>query len=245
MFNRASFDLDKKKSAELLASDNSLKERAVGVLVEAGKYNYAYQFTWLDTPVIQLPQDLFVTQEILFKTKPDVIIETGIAWGGSVLFHAGVLELIGNGRIIAIDQNLPEHIKSGIMSHPFSHRITLIEGDSTDSSIIERISNLINAQDKVGVFLDSNHTHIHVLNELRAYGPFVTKDQYLTVYATAIEHLPEPEIRTKPWGHGNNPLTAINAYLDETDKFEIDINYDKKLLCTFANRGRLICRRNN
>jgi cephalosporin hydroxylase len=240
VFDRVDFESKKKQAANLLSQNVGIKKRAMDLLVDANNYMYSHQFTWLDVPVIQLPQDLFVTQEILFKTKPDLFIETGIAWGGSVLFHAGILELIGNGHLIAIDRVLPDKIKEEIAKHPFSKRITLIEGDSTDPSVLKKVSELVHGNKKVGAFLDSNHEHFHVLNELRAYGPMVTSGQYLTVYATAIEFLPEPRVKNRPWGHGNNPLTAMHEYLKENKNFSIDTQFENKLLSSFAPNGRLI-----
>ncbi len=193
-------------------------------------------------PIIQLPQDILITQEIIWQCKPDLIIETGIAWGGSVVLHAALLELLGNGQIVAVDSALPAHVKAEIMKYPFSKRIHLIEGDSVDMATIEKIKERYVSPDKtVAAFLDSNHTHDHVLKELRAYGPLVTPGQYMTVYATAIENMPRSSYRKRAWGPGNSPLSAIEAYLGETNRFQVDSFLDMKPLCTFAPKGRLKC----
>lgn len=242
VFDRKSFEEAKAKAALSMGQDAQLKNRALSNLADAVEYRYAHQFTWMGAPVIQLPQDLFVTQELLVKTKPDIVIETGIAWGGSVLFHASVLQLLGNGILIAIDKTIPKEIKSEISNHPWSDRIILIEGDSAHADTLAKVKSQIKNGSKVSVFLDSNHEHTHVMAELNAYGPLVTHGQYLTVYATSIEFLPEPQAQTRPWGHGNNPFTAVRDYLKYSDRFEIDSKIDDKLLGSFAMHGRLLCK---
>lgn len=242
MFDRDSFEEKKTKNAALLGSNEGIHRKALDLIVEAEKYDYAYQWTWLGMPIIQLPQDVFASQEIYWKTKPTVIIETGIAWGGSVVFHAAMLSLMGGHRkVIAIDRVIMPHIREEIMKYPFSACITLIESESTDEAIAEAIKGHIAEGDSVSVFLDSSHDHDHVLRELNLYAQFVTVGQYMNVYATAIEKMPVLEHRKRSWGTGNSPATAIESFLAANKRFVIDSNLDKKVLGSFITGGRLIC----
>lgn len=240
-FDRIEFERQKLVSIKSQSKDPALKKLANEFVLESDKYGYAYHWTWLGLPIIQLPQDILITQEIIWQCKPDLIIETGIAWGGSVVMHAAMLELLGNGHIVAVDSALPVHVNAEIMKYPFSKRIHLIEGDSLDIATIEKIKSFVSPDKTVAVFLDSHHTHDHVLKELRAYGPLVTPGQYMTVYATAIENMPRSSYRKRTWGPGNSPLSAIKAYLGETNRFQVDSFLDMKSLCTFAPKGRLKC----
>lgn len=210
-------------------------------LVAADGHDYAYQWTWLGMPIIQLPPDILAIQEVIWQTKPDVIIETGVAWGGSIVFYASILELIGSGVVIGVDRVLPDGNRSEILKYPFSHRIALYEGSSTDTDIIAAVKSHIDADKDVMVILDSNHTHDHVLAELRAYAPLVTARQYLVVTDTIIETLPGHAHRPRPWGPGNNPKSALDQYMKETDRFEVDTYIDAKLLTTFCPKGYLRC----
>jgi len=238
MFNRRELEEANAAKMSQMACDKALYQSAMDLLVRSDRYRYAYQFTWLGMPIIQLPQDILVTQEIFWRTQPDVVIETGIAWGGSVILHASLMELRGGaGRVVAVDQVLLPHIRERIMSYPFSHRIELLEGNSADPRIVAKVRGSVRTTERVAAFLDSNHTHSHVLAELHSYAPLVTVGQYLTVYATAIEQIPAS--RPRPWGLGNNPWTAVEAFCKEDDRFTIDVDVDVKVLGSFAPRGRL------
>lgn len=240
-FDRKAFEALKASNVEAQAKDQTLMQLAYEFVAESNKYDYAYQWTWLGLPIIQLPQDILISQDLIWRNKPDIIIETGIAWGGSVILYAAILELIGRGQVIAIDTTLPEHIKEEIKKYKFSNRITLIEGDSIKPETIEEVRKYLKPGKSVSVFLDSNHTHEHVLNELRAYGQMVTMGQYLTVYGTAIDTLPPPAHRKRTWGPGNSPLSAIKKFLQETGRFQVDEYINKVPLCTFSPEGRLKC----
>lgn len=217
---------------------------------------YAYNFFWLGVPIIQVPQDLQALQEIIWETKPDLIIETGIAWGGSILFSASMLSLletcnvIENGHVIGIDIDIREHNKKAILEHPLSKKITMVEGSSIDESTIKKIEKMAEGK-RVMVCLDSNHTHDHVLAELKAYAPLVTKGCYCMVGDTGVEILPEDMTSDREWGRGNNPRTAVIEYLDDLNnkeiydnnnelvKFEIDEYIQDKLLITGSHGGYL------
>jgi cephalosporin hydroxylase len=241
MFIRPEFDADIQARAQAMSRDEALQSIALSFVAASDKYNYAHQQSWLGLPLVQLPEDILVNQQIFWADRPDVVVESGVAWGGSVVFHASLMALAGKGRVLAIDKFIPEHVRIEIMKFPFSERITLIEGDSVSHDVVGRVRREIAKGDKVAAFLDSNHCQSHVLSELRAYAPMVTKGQHLTVYATAIESLPENMHRPRPWGHGNNPLTALRQFLAETNRFIIDPQLATKELVTFAPQGRLLC----
>lgn len=224
--------------------DNESLERAWQLFHrELVKTKYAYNFKWFGIPVLQVPQDLQALQEIIWEVKPDLIIETGIAMGGSLMFNATMLTAlescgeIKNSKVIGIEINLYPKNKKAILTHPLSKKIIIIEGSSIDSKIIKEVEWLSRSR-KVLVCLDSNHTHEHVLAELRAYAPFVSVGSYIIVNDTGIEDLPRGTTANRPWGKGNNPKTAVWEFLKENDNFVID-DIDKKLIMTGHPSGYL------
>ena len=217
--------------------NNSLKKSAKKFMAESTVPKYSYNFSWMGRPIIQYPQDIVAMQELIWDIKPDLIIETGIAWGGSVILYASIMELIGKGRVVAIDKVLPDKNRDAIAAYPFSSRISLIEGSSLDVDVHSQVQSLIRKDDTVMVMLDSNHTHEHVLEELRLYGPYVSRDQYLVVSDTVVERIPEQKHRKRPWGPGDNPGTALASFLEEDGRFERDTNVNNKLLATFTPGG--------
>lgn len=241
MFDREKLEEDKFESAFKQAQDVELQSDALRFVINSDKYGYAYQWTWLGLPMIQLPADILVTQEIIWKTKPDVIIETGVAWGGSILMYASLMQLYGRGNVVGVDLNLREHVVDKIMSYPFSQRVHLYKGSSTEVGVVEKIKSHIKPGDKVMVILDSNHTHQHVLDELRLYAPLITVGQYLVVSDTVVEDIPTQVHRPREWGPGNNPKTALIQYLKEVDNLKIDEYINAKLLTTYCPMGYLKC----
>jgi len=202
-------------------------------------YRYTYNFRWLGRPVIQFPQDLVALQEVVWDTKPEVVIETGVAHGGSLVFYASLLELLGGDRtVIGIDIEIRPHNRVAIEEHPLAHRITLVEGSSVERSTVDRVAALVRGR-RTMVVLDSNHTGEHVARELELYAPQVSPGCYLVVLDTIVERLPKSLYPDRPWGPGNNPMTALDAFLAANDAFEIDQEYDDKLLFTVAPRGYL------
>lgn len=217
--------------------------------------NYSYNFTALGRPIIQYPQDIVAIQELIWNVKPDLIIETGIAHGGSLILSASMLAMIElceatqrettldprnvQRKVIGIDIDIREHNRKAIMAHPLSNRIELLQGSSVDDEIVAVISAKARAAKNVMVFLDSNHTHAHVLAELRAFAPLVTIGSYCVVFDTIIERMPLAAFPDRPWGRGNNPMTAVETYLTENSDFEIDTAMDAKLLISVAPRGYL------
>lgn len=195
--DRATFEADKRVHAVAMAQDDTLAERALDVLVRSDHHNWSYQWSWLGVPIIQMPPDVIAVQEILWETRPDVIIETGVARGGSLILYASILELIGKGRVVGVDIDIRPHNRDSIERHPMSRRIDLIEGSSVDGETLARVQKLIPAGASVMAILDSNHTHDHVLDELRLYGPQVTRGQFLIVADTVVERIPAQGHRRK------------------------------------------------
>jgi cephalosporin hydroxylase len=193
-------------------------------------------------PIIQFPQDIIAMQEIIWRVKPDLIIETGIAHGGSLIFYSSMLELIGgNGQVLGVDIDIREQNRKEIEQHPMFKRIAMIQGSSTDENTIKQVYEFAKGRKRVLVGLDSNHTHEHVSNELQLYSPLVAKESYLVVFDTVVEDMPENFFRDRPWGKGNNPKTAVREFLATNDRFIIDKEIENKLLITVAPDGYLRC----
>jgi cephalosporin hydroxylase len=233
----------KKETIDRIQANNSnelLLRSAQAFNIESNSAQYSYNFSWMGRPVIQYPQDLLAMQELIWKVKPDLIIETGIAHGGSLIYYASLLELIGHGSVIGIDIDIRDHNRKAIESHPMFKRINMIEGSSIDPSVVQQVKAIAQDKNRIMVSLDSNHTHEHVLQELRNYSPLVSIDSYIVVFDTIVEDLPANYFAQKrPWTIGNNPKTAVRSFLKENDQFEIDHAIDNKLLISVAPEGYL------
>ena len=243
--DRPAFARQVRAKSEALGRDRQVFDAAVDVLHAADKYDYFYLWSWMGVPIIQLPADIIATQEVVWATKPDVIIETGVARGGSVLFMASLLELIGKGTVIGVDIDIRAHNRDSIERHPMAKRVVLIEGPSTEPATLAKVAAAIPADASVMVVLDSDHSRDHVLAELRTYGPLVTKGCYLVVADTILGHFDAnqtPRNRSKVWIKGNEPLSALEAYLKETDRFEVDPVINGKLILSSSPGGYLRCR---
>lgn len=219
--------------------NKDLQKAAQVFMEESMASKYSYNFSWLGRPIVQYPQDMIAIQEIIWKTEPDLIIETGIAHGGSIIFYASILELIGKGEVLGIDIDIRKHNRLEIEKHLMFKRISMIEGSSISKEIIAAVENDIKGKKSVMVLLDSNHTHDHVLRELDIYSAFVTKGSYLIVFDTNLEDMPDGVCYDRPWGKGNNPKTAVREFLQNNDRFEIDKTIENKLLITVAAGGYL------
>jgi cephalosporin hydroxylase len=237
--DRKEFEESKRVNATAMATDVDLQERALGVFRESDKHDWSYQWNWLGVPIIQVPPDIVATQEVIWEHRPQFIVETGVARGGSLILYASILELIGEGRVIGIDIDIRDHNRESIESHPMSKRIDLIQGSSIDAGLMADVAERIKGAERVMVILDSNHTHSHVLDELRLYAPLVTQGQFLIVADTIIEDIPAQEHRPRPWGPGDNPATALKAFLEENDDFEQDPFINAKVLVTSSGGGYL------
>ena len=226
----------------VMGRDTDLKQLVLDFIRGSAPYKYIYHFSWLGRPIIQFPQDIVAVQEIIWRIKPELVIETGIAHGGSLILSASILELLGgNGHVLGIDIDIREHNRVEIERHPLFKRITMLQGSSTDAKVIQQVREIAKDKRPVLVILDSNHTHDHVIKEMELYSPLVTAGSYLVVFDTAIEDLPEDLFPGRPWGKGNNPKTAVREFLKKTDRFVIDREMEDKLLITAAPEGYLKC----
>jgi len=237
--DRALFEEEKIENAESMSKNQEIVRMGVDFIDKTAPYKYCYNFSWLGLPIIQFPQDILAMQEIIWKIKPDLIIETGIARGGSMILYASILELIGKGEVLGVEIHLEKHHKKAIEEHPLSHRIKMIEGSSTAPEVIDQIKEIVKDKKKVLVFLDSHHTHDHVLEELKLYSPFITKGSYLVAFDTVVEDLPADFVKNRPWGKGNNPKTAVKEFLKDNDEFKVDKDLENKLVITVAPGGYL------
>jgi cephalosporin hydroxylase len=233
------------KDSELIhemAADEDVRALARELFLKSCRYRYSYNFSWLGRPIIQYPQDILAVQEIIWRVRPDLIVETGIAHGGSLVFHASMLELLGgDGRVVGVDIDVRPHNRGAIEEHPLMHRISILEGSSVDDRIAEQVFEIAAGRSRVLVVLDSNHTHDHVLRELNLYSPLVTPGSYVVVFDTVIEDMGDDFFADRPWGPGNNPKTAVREFLRTNRRFEVDREIEEKLLLTVAPEGYLRC----
>ncbi|PCK84839.1 cephalosporin hydroxylase [Rhizobium sophoriradicis] len=242
--DRLEFEANKRAMALALGKDEEAFQQALNTLVTLDKYDYAYLWSWMGVPIIQMPADVMATQEVIWDTKPDIIIETGVARGGSMIFMASLLKVIGKGKVIGVDIDIRAHNRDSIESHPLSPLITLIEGPSTTAETLAKVKAEIPAGASVMVVLDSDHSRDHVLDELRSYGPLVTEGQYIVVADTLLgrgDMSQTPTKRSKIWYPGDEPYAALNAYLKETDRFETDEALNGKLVLSSSPGGYLKC----
>ncbi len=223
-----------------MGADSEIKNLGLNFLEKTAKYKYSYNFLWLGRPIIQIPQDIIAMQEIIWEIKPDLIIETGIAHGGSLVFYASMLELINKeGEVLGIDIEIREHNRAAIEKHPMAHRISMIEGSSLSINVLKEVKKKCQHKETVLVCLDSFHTHNHVLKELELYSQFVSVGSYIVVYDTAIEDLSDELFKNKPWGKGDNPKTATWEFLQKRDDFIIDKSIEDKLVISVSPDGYL------
>lgn len=227
------------------ANNQPLNQAAHAFTVASIAAQYSYNFSWLGRPIIQYPQDIMAMQELIWQVQPDLIIETGIAHGGSLIFSAAMLELNAacdgptDAHVVGVDIDIREHNRAAIEAHPMFKRITLIQGSSVDPSIVAQVHALAAGRQRVMVCLDSNHTHAHALAELEAYAALTTVGSYCVVFDTVIEDLPAALYPDRPWGPGDNPKTAVRQFLAKHSEFEIDSRVDHKLLVSVAPSGYL------
>lgn len=237
--DRQGFEEFKRRASLEMGSDLAMQSQAREMLILADKHGWSYQWTWLGLPIIQLPTDIIAMQEIIWTSVPDLIIETGVARGGSVLLSASLLQLLGRGMVVGIDVDIRPQNRIAIESHPLGQRIQLIEGSSIDLQVVAAVTALAKDAERVMVILDSNHTHGHVLAELLAYSPLVSVGQYLIVCDTVVEDLPRQDHRPRQWGPSDNPATALAEFLIDNDDFRPDDDLHRKLLLTSSPGGYL------
>jgi cephalosporin hydroxylase len=238
-----------------MGRDQTLNELSLQWFNLANARKYSYHFEWQGRPIIQYPQDMLAMQELIWSIKPDLIIETGIAHGGSLIFSASMLALLdmsdaieagetldpkmSRRKVLGIDIDIRTHNRSAIEAHPMASRIQMIQGSSIAPEIIEQVRDIASHYSRVMVCLDSNHTHAHVLAELSAYAPMTSKNSYCVVFDTVIEDMPKELFPNRPWGPGDNPKTAVWEYLKTHPEFEVDRSIQHKLLITVAPDGYL------
>jgi cephalosporin hydroxylase len=232
------FKKERTDAIDAMSNDNDLKKKSVDWMLHADKYKYTYNFSWLGRPIIKYPQDIVLMQELMWNVKPDLIVETGIAHGGSIIFSSSMMELLGNGgKVIAVDIDIRKHNREEIEKHPLMKNITMLEGSSTDQKIVDQITGYAKNFKKVMVVLDSNHSHDHVYRELELYTPLVSVGSYILLPDTFVEFFPKGYVTNRPWDVGNNPYTAMEAFLKTTDEFVKDEALTNKLLITEALGG--------
>lgn len=235
------FNKEKKMLIESNAVNQDLQNAKHLFNENSNKAKYSYNFSWMGRPIIAYPQDMIAMQEIIWDVKPDLIIEAGIAHGGSLVYYASLLELIGGeGFVLGLDIDIRRYNRDLIESHPMMKRIKMIEGDSTSLEIANHVFEICKDKKRVLVCLDSNHTHDHVLRELELYSPLVTVGSYCVVFDTIIEDLPADYMPGgRPWNPGNNPKTAVFEFLKSNSNFQIDKSIDDKILISVAPEGYL------
>lgn len=250
-------EFQKQVSDNIVALKNDIDAQSLSRVWsrETNRNSYTYNFTWQGRPIIQYPQDIVAMQELIWTIKPDLIIETGIAHGGSLILSASMLALldmcdavvageelnprVSRRKVLGIDIDIRTHNRVAIEAHPMASRIQMIQGSSIMQEIIDQVHVIAKNYSCVMVCLDSNHTHDHVLAELQAYAPLTSMGSYCVVFDTLIEDMPKEMFLDRPWGPGNNPKTAVWDYLKTHPEFQIDKNIQNKLLITVAPDGYL------
>ena len=239
-----------------LSNDSQLPAKSLQWMLDVSlSGNYCYNFTWLGRPIVQYPQDMAIMQELVWQIKPDLIIETGIAHGGSLILSASLLAMLdytdavssgqvldplaSKRKVIGIDIDIRQHNREAIEAHPLSHKLQMFEGSSIDESVIAAVKKAAQGYRRVLVCLDSNHTHEHVLAELQAYAPLVTVGSYCVVFDTLIEDMPSDYFTDREWRPGNSPKTAAKAFIQNNPDFVVDTKIDAKLQITVAREGFL------
>ncbi len=235
------FNEEKALLIDANSKNQNLQKAKIDFNVESNKAKYSYNFSWMGRPIIAYPQDMIAMQEIIWEIKPDLIIEAGIAHGGSLVYYASLLELIGgDGIVLGLDIDIRKHNRKLIEAHPMSKRIKMIEGDSTSELVANQVYDFSKNRKKVIVCLDSNHTHEHVIKELELYAKLTSVGSYCVVFDTIVEELPSDYMPGgRPWNPGNNPKTAVFQFLKDNTNFEIDKSIDNKILISVAPDGYL------
>ncbi|MFT7668023.1 MAG: cephalosporin hydroxylase [Planctomycetota bacterium] len=233
------FQAEVRENISNLGKSAEMQQLGMDFVGKTAPEKYSYNFSWMGRPIIQFPQDMIAMQEIFWKVQPDLVIETGIAHGGSLVFYASLLELIGKGRVLGIDIDIRDHNRVEIEKHPMAGRIDMIQGSAIDDGIAREVAEHAKSAETVLVVLDSNHTHAHVKRELELYSPLVSVGSYCVVFDTVVEDMPPGSFPGRPWDIGDNPKTAVHEFIETNDQFEIDAAIHEKLLITVAPDGYL------
>lgn len=249
------FGAEVRQNIAKLGQDAELLKLTHEWIQHSNLHGYTYNYSWMGRPIIQYPQDMVAMQELIWQVKPDLIIETGIAHGGSLIFSTSMLalldlsEAVENGTmldprcskrsVLGVDIDIRSHNRAAIEANPMASRIQMIQGSSIAPDTVAQVRGVASKYSRVLVSLDSNHTHEHVLAELEAYAPLTSVGSYCVVFDTLIEDMPKELFPDRPWGPGNNPKTALWEYLKSHPEFEIDKSIQNKLLITVAPDGYL------
>jgi cephalosporin hydroxylase len=249
------FDQEVVNRIDELSRNQPLQAQAAEFMQTSLLAQYSYNFAWMSRPIIQYPQDIVAMQELIWRVRPDLIIETGIAHGGSLIFSASMLALLdmadaiesgatldparSNRKVLGVDIDIRAHNRAAIEAHPMASRIQMIEGSSIAPEVVKQTHQIAADYKRVLVCLDSNHTHAHVLAELEAYAPLTSLGSYCVVFDTVVDDAPADMFPDRPWGPGDNPKTAVREYLDSHSGFEIDKSIQHKLVITVAADGYL------
>jgi cephalosporin hydroxylase len=231
------------QTIENMSKDQNLSELTQKWYLKASEHEYSYHFSWLGVPIIQFPQDICAMQEIIHQVQPDLIIETGIARGGSLIFYASMLALLNNpsSRVLGIDIDIRPHAHSAINDHALKKYIIMLEGSSIDKQIIQQVFEISKDFSRPLLVLDSNHTEEHVTSELLAYSPLIKPGSYIVVFDTSIAVSPNSFFVDKPWNNKNSPMQAVHKFLSANQRFQIDKTIEDKLLITECPNGYLKC----
>lgn len=249
------FAAERHARVEQYQSDKAFQELSRQWLQESMARKYVYNFDWMGRPIIQYPQDMAAVQELIWRVRPDLVIETGIAHGGSLILSASILALLdmcdaieagttidprkSMRKVIGIDIDIRPHNRAAIEAHPMSSRIQMFEGSSIDPSMVEQVRQASTGYKKVMVFLDSMHSHAHVLSELQAYAPMVSVGSYCVVFDTYVEDMPAQFFPDRPWDIGDNPKTAVHEWLRTDANFIIDRDIESRIMITVTPDGFL------
>jgi cephalosporin hydroxylase len=236
-----SFFDERNADIQRMGADHEFQKKSIEWMIHADRYKYTYNYTWMGRPIIKFPNDMVIQQELMWELKPDLVIETGIAHGGSIIFTASMMEMMGiDGEVVGIDVDIRPHNRKEIESHPMMKRITMYEGDSVSDAVVETVRSHTKGKTCVMVILDSLHSHAHVYKELLAYAPMTTLGSYCILPDTFIEFFPKGYYsKTRPWDVGNNPHTAMKQFIAESDMFEIDRARTNKSMITETIDGYL------
>ncbi|WP_049630798.1 cephalosporin hydroxylase family protein [Cellvibrio sp. pealriver] len=256
MNNSELFRQQVQSNIDALANNAELPAKSLQWMLDVSlPGNYSYNFAWMGRPIIQYPQDMVIMQELIWAIKPDLIIETGIAHGGSLILNASLLAMLdyteavtggevldplkSKRKVIGIDIDIRQHNREAIESHPLAHKIQMFQGSSIDENVIATVKQAAQGYERILVCLDSNHTHQHVLEELNAYAPLVSSGSYCVVFDTLIEDMPDSLFSNREWRPGNSPKTAVREFLKHNSDFIVDTKIDAKLQITVAREGFL------
>lgn len=237
------------KNISALAADSELWEKSLNWMFDVGRHRYTYNFQWLGRPIIQYPQDIVAMQELVSQVQPDLIVETGIAHGGSLVLSASLLVLLdvmegkdprtSERKVVGVDIDIRENSRKALDEHPLRFKMELLQGSSVDPEIVEQVHEFAGSAERVLVALDSNHTKSHVASELSSYANLVSVGSYCIVFDTVVEFM-TPEFTTgREWGPGNSPLNAVDEFVKSNPNFEVNHDFDSRLQVTVARGGYL------